>query len=117
MSQFCTCRSGSNEPEAQRVMEMMTKTTTPEKFDAYRQACPKYQLHFGARCGWNALGWASHLGNLPLVKHIVDVGGLALINLGNTFGWTPLFCAVETNQLEVAEVLYWRGGFLEFSFN
>lgn len=48
-------------------------------------------------------------GNLPLIRHILDVGGRDLLELGNEFGFTPLFCAARHGEHEAAECLIAQG--------
>lgn len=103
---FCTNHSGSMEPGAYIVTTTIKKHTTVENFKSLLcEVGDRYQLHFGGRCGWNALGTASFVGNIPVMQYILEIGGRALLNLGNEFGWTPLYCAVEGNQKEAVQLL------------
>lgn len=48
----------------------------------------------------NALSRAAQKGNLPLIVHIVEIGGKNLLNIGNRHGATPLlFCIYQAALL------------------
>ena len=74
--------------------------TTPEEFDQFINDIPGYDLSYGGRCGWNVLGTAANTGNVILVEHIVKIGEPKLLNMGNEFGMTPLFCAMYGEDLD-----------------
>lgn len=78
------------------VSDFIKPATTPEAFDNFIQnRFPDFNLAKGGRCGCNVLGEAAIEGNERLVRHIVARGGPNLVNLGNAFGWTPVYCAIK----------------------
>ncbi len=101
----CRTRSTVGDQDASRVIQSITKDTTPEEFDANCRCLPEYRLFFGGIGGWNALGAAAHMGNIRLVRHISQIGGRGLVDLGHEFGHTPLFLAVRYKQYQAAETL------------
>lgn len=96
----CHEKSGDLQSGAYRVTNFITQTTESNEFDSFVSQHPGYKIEYGGRCGWNALGSAAYHGNAHLVEHIVNKYGKHLINLGNGFGWTPLFCAANCLDLE-----------------
>ncbi|MES2272765.1 MAG: ankyrin repeat domain-containing protein [Chlamydiota bacterium] len=101
----CATRSGINQYGASQMVNFIQLNTTPQEFDTERKKYPNYQLTYGGRIGWNALGSAADEGNVELVEHIVQIGGKALIELGNFVGFTPLFCATRNNHYLTAKKL------------
>lgn len=87
------------------ILRSITETLSPTKFDDLLSTYPDYRLNLGARCGWHALGVAATHGNVPLIQHIVVLGGESLLSLGNDFGDTPLFSAVRDCQYCAAQAL------------
>lgn len=78
------------------VITSITSHTSIKQFDfIVSNAHTQYTLENGGRCGWTALGMAATKGNISLVYHIVKIGGPQLLNLGNTFGHTPLYCSIS----------------------
>jgi len=83
--------------------------------DEFKAMIPKdYDIKSGGRCGWNVLGTAASVGNVELVKYILETYGKVLVDLGNEFGMTPLFCAAKgsicvNKRIEVAKVLLDNG--------
>ncbi len=97
---MCSQHSGRLETGGQRVTCAIKKDTTPDQFDNIIAGIANYRLEHGGRCGWNALGAASIQGNPELIRHIVQIGGNQLLSLGNSFGWTPLYCAANCEETE-----------------
>lgn len=97
---ICSHRSYNMEEGGYQVTNLIKKNTTSEEFDKTIASIATYRLENGGRCGWNALGAASDRGNVRLINHIVAIGGRHLLELGNCFGWTPLFCAVNSENPE-----------------
>ncbi|MCE5317810.1 MAG: hypothetical protein LLG04_10715 [Parachlamydia sp.] len=88
----CTVLSEQWGEGANEVNHFIDKTTTPDEFDTKVSSVAGYQLENGGRLGWNALRSAAAEGNVKLVKHILTKGDPnKLVNLGNTFGCTPLY--------------------------
>ena len=80
-------------------------TPTPEKMKKSMKLVgggqQVFQLHWGGRCGWTVMGTAAAKNNVRLIQFFYDhregefnVDGVDILNQGNEFGWTPLFCAV-----------------------
>ncbi len=116
----CTTCSQSLEPGA---YEMTTKITKDSSADAFFHNWPKdYKIESGGRCGWNALCVAADRGNVGLVKSILKYcDAKSLVNLGNDWGWTPLFCAARCKDhgaaVEVAKVLLEHGADVNMTTN
>jgi hypothetical protein len=68
-----------------------------------------YKLESGGRCGWNVLASAVH-GSIDLMIHIIRWKPL-MINIGNRFGWTPLFSVIRMSE-EGEDVIYNKVKFL-----
>lgn len=96
----CINKSGDLQKGAYSVTNSIRSHTTPLQFDAICEEHPYYKIEFGGRCGWNALGTAAYKGNCELVDHIVKKYGEHLIELGNGFGWSPLYCACNCEDIE-----------------
>jgi hypothetical protein len=97
---ICSIRSEDAGIDNIRIMRAIKKDTTPDQFDDIVKPFPSYKIEEGGRCGWNALGRASVEGNPQLIHHIVQIGGSHLLKIGNTFGWTPLYCAANCKDKE-----------------
>lgn len=82
-----------------QIIGSITRTTSPQEFDAICEKYPNYHLQLGDDKGSNALCKASQKGNTALLKHIVEKGGKELLERGNSEGATPLFIAVFYRQL------------------
>ena len=114
---ICETCSGDLETGAYTVTNSISSTSTPEEFDAVMTKNSEYKLEYGGRCGWNSLGSAAYKGNVQLVKHILLKSSepsnahsshsaphplqddpQSLLNLGNGFGWTPLYCACQEEE-------------------
>jgi hypothetical protein len=81
---------------------------TPQEFDELRAEYPKFKLTDGARCGIHVLQHAAACGNVPLIEHIVKLGkegGMSMIDLGDDFGRTALYLAVQENHLDAVKTL------------
>lgn len=81
------------------ITNKINHETTPEEFDQLLADYPNYDLSYGNRCGWNVLGVAACRGNVALVEHIVKIGEPKILNMGNEFGMSPLFCAMYGEDL------------------
>ncbi len=75
------------------ICQHITGKICPKDFDQFVRMFPGYSFSHGGNCGWTALGTAAYNGNPQLVRHIAGKGREKILNLGNKFGWTPLFCA------------------------
>lgn len=96
---LCTNHSEEALESAYDVINFIKEDTQPEEFEDKIKKFPTYTYEKGGRCGWNALGMAAMVGNLHLAKHLVMKGGNHLLNLGNSYGVTPLFCSMDcTNK-------------------
>lgn len=91
--------------------------TTPEEFEEMRANTPSYQLTDGARCGYTTLAVAAMRGNIRLIEHVVRTGGKELLELGDDFGATPLFVAIEENQTQAAKKLILLGSNVNMATN
>lgn len=113
---YCKNRSGDLEDGAYTVTNFIGEFTTPIEFDNLLSTMPNYKIEYGGRCGWNALGAAASRCNVKLVTHIVQKYGTHLLHLGNGFGWTPLYCAANSeNGYEVAKELVRLGSNVNIS--
>lgn len=76
------------------IMESINSKTTPEKLESLIGfSSGDFRLDSGGRCGWNVFGTAAAYGNLELLEYLIAKSPSS-IDLGNEFGWTPLFCLV-----------------------
>ena len=104
--EICETCSNYGSHSAYDAVSYIRQDTTPEDFDKHRQKYwPEYELVDGGRCGWNVMGQAAYTGNVELVEHLYKLEGARLVNLGNEFGMTPLYCAVIGGQLATATKL------------
>jgi ankyrin repeat protein len=85
--------------------KIITRTTTPEQFDAERAKNPDYQLDNQGCSGHFSLTTAAEQGNVLLIEHIVRIGGPRLLDMGSETGITPLFWAVIGNHRSAAKKL------------
>lgn len=88
------------EQDAYIIINFISFTTQPDDFDFFVSQHPNYKIEYGGASGWNAVGRAAYYGNVKLVEHIINKYGKHLINLGNFFGWTPLFCAANCSDID-----------------
>lgn len=99
--------------DAALICQHITKDIPPEDFDQLVRMFPGYSFSQGGNCGWNALGIAAYEGNSELVGHIAKKAKEEILNMGNDFGWTPLFCASLCTDVDcgyrAAQVLIDRG--------
>lgn len=58
-----------------------------------------YWWNHGGRCGWNIFGVVAQMGSIQVLKYILTTHP-EYVDLGNTFGWTPLFCLCKSSQDE-----------------
>lgn len=92
------------------VIACIETNPSPERLDQARSQCLYHQWTDGApHYSQHALGIAASFGNIPLIGHIVKLGGQQLLSLGNRFGWTPLFQAVLCDKDESVERLLQLG--------
>jgi ankyrin repeat protein len=109
---ICKERSGSMESNAYYVTAYCidSKTTSEEYENIHKDK--DFTQRSGGRCGWNVLGSSAYHGNAKLAGYLADKDP-SVINLGNEFGWTPLFCASRCSDhdaaVEVALELIKRG--------
>lgn len=97
-----------------RITNAIKTNTTVDRF---KEIIPDdFDIKSGGRCGWNCLGIAAEKGNVELVKYILETYGKDIIDLGNEFGMTPLYCAAENRgtinvdkRIEVAKILLDNG--------
>lgn len=89
---------------ASRIINFISSDTLPEEFDEIRieQEQMGYRLEFGDKWGYNALGTAVIFSNIPLIRHIVAIGGKHLLNYANLKGDTPLHLAAKNDDYEKA---------------
>jgi ankyrin repeat protein len=79
----------------------LEEDTSTQWFDNNRNRRPNYKLEscFGYL---NALGFAAEKGNLPLIHHLVKIGGQDLLNMGNGAGASALFqCVISSVKTEM----------------
>lgn len=77
----------------------ITSETTPEEFDQLLLRGYEFDTGFLYHLSeMTLLNLAALKGNVRLIRHIVNVGGKQLLNLGTRdFGRTPLFSAINAN--------------------
>ena len=92
---YCNFQSQEFQPDAFELNECIKNNTNCQEFNLCHQRLADHRLTYGGVCGWNALGTAAFQGNVPLIYHIVQIGGKELLHLGNSNGWTPLYCAAN----------------------
>lgn len=96
------CKSGWSVPI------FVKRQTTPDEFEQLLSSnCSNHQLSDGGRDaqGMTCLSHAASWGNVPLIEHIVKIGGKELIDIGSKWGITPLHTAVLADEYEAAEAL------------
>jgi ankyrin repeat protein len=83
------------------------KNTTPEEFEAECDKSPAYKLSYIGHTGLTALHKAAKLGNHRLIEYIFRkrIGAKILMSVGDFWGRTPLFTAIEFNQRSVVKML------------
>ena len=99
---------GPFNPSSYEDLELTTHDTTPADFDAY---CLSHDGGFG----WNSLGVATYYDDLPLIRHIVNIGGDMVINSCNQSDWTPLMCAVTGDKLMATRLLLELGAYVNMT--
>lgn len=91
---LCTEHSREGEVGADEVNKNVF--LNPQTFDEVVNRVAGYRFENGGKDGWNALGSASAKGNVKVVRYILTQGDpKKLVNLGNRFGCTPLYCAFD----------------------
>lgn len=111
---MCKRKSYALDPGGYIVTSSIEQNTTVDEFTSLvtrTHEQTKYNLSYGGRCGWNALGVAAAVGNIDVINCIINHAP-TVINLGNDVGWTPLFCAIwksPDNVEEVVKLLVERG--------
>ena len=84
------------------ITNSIKSDTTVEQF---KKLLPHdYDLMSGGRCGWNVCGSASVVNNTEVLKYLITQEP-RLLNHGNTFGQTPLMCAVMYGSIECVKIL------------
>lgn len=82
-----------------------SKTTLYEFYTILEVAGRDYKLTNGGREGWNVLGMAVKVENIPLIQEIIAIGTKELFNYANENGHTPLHIAAENDNPEKAREL------------
>ena len=72
-----------------RLYEDLKEDATPEEFDNVCNKLPNYISINSFR--YYALDLSLDKGNIPLIRHIVNLGGKDLLNIGDQHGVTALF--------------------------
>lgn len=98
----CEKLAGRRETGGLEMTTFINEKTTSEEFDQRCKHYPEYRLNKGGKNGWHALQAAAAEGNLPLIEHIVAIGGKELLHLGNQEKSSPLACAIEAEKPEHA---------------
>ena len=99
---ICQVRSENGQDGAMAVTNFINSKTTPEEFEAFRANYPKFQIHYGGRCGWNVFCSSARRGNAKLLAYLLETYGTMFANVGNEFGWTPIFCATTCEDEDAA---------------
>ena len=73
---------------------------SPIEFDEFIKDYPEYKIQNRGLHKFNALDYASILGNHELVKHILGKYGENNIDLGNNCEWSSLHCACMCSNTE-----------------
>lgn len=100
------CSNFSNYSIYEKVREGflgIDRNMTPQEFNKKIKNIDGYKLTDGVRCGWHALNLAALKGNASLARYIVknaEERKESVLNLGNDFGMTPLYCAASCQNPE-----------------
>lgn len=97
------------QPHAYTITNQIDSSTTIEDFKNMINY-PTFELDYGGRCGWNVFGTTAQKGSLELLKHLIGLRP-DLVNLGNEFGWTPLFCVCSRSE-ETEDIILEKCKFL-----
>ncbi len=94
---LCTQEAYPMYPGANEVTNYICHNTSAKEFDEFCENYPEYQLSYGGRLCWTALEKACDTGNVPLIRHIVKIGGKELLSLQGV--QTPLHRAIACRDL------------------
>ncbi|NGX62672.1 MAG: hypothetical protein KR126chlam6_00070 [Candidatus Anoxychlamydiales bacterium] len=75
------------------VLPNISKDTTPKAYDDLVARFPNFKVEKHNCFGFTTVHLAARMGNILLLKHIVEIEGKNLINMGTRYGLTSLLCA------------------------
>src|SRR5690349_8281479 len=111
----CTYLTKYNGPDYLEI----TKGTTREEFGKMKDQVKK-ESSGNIFCAIDDDGYyvshnAARVGNVTLLRYIIEHGDKSLLNVRDKTGYTPLLHAVENNQKEAAEVLLELGASVDMA--